>query len=224
VLSNASYQNKRAVFFLDYLNVSSRFEANGERNIVINSPDAIEGSVVGRYKFNQLQKMVENSLGSFYANYKQNKVSPNQYLKFDFALHSKIIEIFNPDISLAPNTLLKGNISSDTKNFKLDFNSPQVVAYNNTFDKIVVQVDNKNPLYNAYVQMDSIKTKRYKVRDFSMINTFSNDTLHFRTEFKGGKRGNDFYNLNLYHTINRDNKNVIGFNKSELQFKDYLWF
>ena len=224
LLSNASYQNKKGQYFLDYLKVNSSFDASGERNISINSPDAIEGAVVGKYKFNQLQKMVENSLGSFYANYRQNKVLPNQYLKFDFALHSKIIEIFNPDVSLAPNTMLKGNISSDTKNFKLDFNSPQVVAYNNTFDKILIQIDNKNPLYNAYVQMDSIKTKRYKVRDFSMINTFSNDTLHFRTEFKGGKRGNDFYNLNLYHTINKENKNVIGFNKSELQFKDYLWF
>ena len=57
-----------------------------------------------------------------------------------------------------------------------------------------------------------------------MINTFSNDTLQFRTEFKGGKRGNDFYNLNFYHTINKENNNVVGFNKSELQFKDYLWF
>ncbi|MGL2967392.1 translocation/assembly module TamB domain-containing protein [Flavobacterium sp. XGLA_31] len=224
VLSNAAYQNKKDQYFLDYLNVTSRFDANGERAITISSPDAIEGSVVGRYKFNQLQKMIENSLGSFYANYRQNKVLPNQYLKFDFALHSKIIEIFNPDISLAPNTVLKGNISSETKNFSLDFSSPQVTAYKNTFDKILVQIDNKNPLYNAYVQMDSIKTKHYKVRDFSMINTFSNDTLHFRTEFKGGKHGNDFYNLNFYHTINNENKNVVGFNKSELQFKDYLWF
>jgi hypothetical protein len=57
-----------------------------------------------------------------------------------------------------------------------------------------------------------------------MINTFSNDTLNFRTEFKGGKKGNDFYNLNFFHTINKENKNVVGFNKSELQFKDYLWY
>ena len=41
---------------------------------------------------------------------------------------------------------------------------------------------------------------------------------------KGGKLGNDFYNLNFYHTINNENNNVVGFNKSELQFKDYLWF
>ncbi len=223
-LTNASYQNKKDTYFINYLGVNSSFDSSGERAITINSPDAVEGSVVGKYKFNQLQKMTENSLGSFYSNYKPNKVLPNQYLKFDFDINSKLIEIFNPDISLAKNTKLKGNISSESKNFKLDFSSPKVVAYENTFDNILVQVDNRNPLYNAYVQLDSIKTKQYKIRDFSMINTFSNDTLHFRTEFKGGKSGNDFYNLNFYHTINNDNKNVVGFNKSELQFKDYLWF
>ena len=224
VLSNASYQNKKDVYFVDYLSVNSSFDTNGERAIIISSPDAIEGSVVGKYKFNQLQKMVENSLGTFYSNYQPNKVLPNQYLKFDFDLNSKLIEIVNPEISLANNTKLKGNISSESKNFKLDFSSPKIVAYDNTFDNILVQVDNKNPLYNAYVQLDSIKTKHYKVRDFSMINTFTNDTLNFRTEFRGGKQGNDFYNLNFYHTINDDNNNVVGFNKSELQFKEYLWF
>ena len=224
LLTNASYQNKKDTYFVDNLSINSSFDTTGERAITFNSPDAIDGSVLGKYKFNQLQKMVENSLGSFYSNYKPNIVLPNQYLKFDFDIHSKIIEIFNPEISIGKNTKLKGSIASDSKNFKLDFSSPQIVAYKNTFDNISVQVDNRNPLYNAYVQLDSIKTARYKIRDFSMINTFSKDTLHFRTEFKGGKKGNDFYNLNFYHTINSENKNVIGFNKSELQFKDYLWF
>ena len=224
LLTNASYQNKKDLYFVDYLNINSTFDASDERAITIDSPEAIKGSVVGKYKFNQLQKMVENSLGSFYSNYKPNKVLPNQYLKFDFDINSKLIEIFNPDISLSKSTKLKGNIASESKNFKLDFSSPQIIAYANTFDNVLVQLDNKNPLYNAYIQLDSIKTKHYKIRDFSMINTFSNDTLNFRTEFKGGKKGNDLYNLNFYHTINKENKNVIGFNKSELQFKDYLWF
>lgn len=224
VLTNSSYQNKKDIYFLDYLEMNSSFDNTGERTITINSPDAIEGSVVGKYKFNQVQKMAENALGTFYSNYKPNKVLPNQYMKFNFAINSKIIEIFNPDITLASNTLLKGNIGSDTKKFALNFNSTKITAYDNTFDNVLVQVDNQNPLYNAYVQMDSIKTKHYKIRDFSMINTFSKDTLRFRTEFRGGKKGLDFYNLNLYHTINKDNNNVVGFDKSELQFKDYLWY
>ena len=223
LLTNASYQNRKDLYFIDYLNVNSSFDTTGERAVVVTSPDAIEGTVVGKYKLAELQKMVENSMGSLYRNYRPNKISPNQYLKFDFSLHSKIIEIFNPNISLAKNTTIKGNISSDSKNFKLDFISPQIIAYNNTFDNLVFQVDNKNPLYSSYVQLDSIKTKYYKIRDFSMINTIVNDSLYFRSEFKGGKEGKDFYNLNFYHTINKDNKNVIGFNKSELQFKDFLW-
>ena len=224
LLTNASYQNKKDIYFVESLSVNSSFDSNGERDIKINSPDAIDGSIVGKFKINQLQKMVENSLGSLYTNYKPNKVLPNQYLKFDFALNSKIIEIFSPDISMSKNTTLKGNISSDSKNFKLDFVSPKIIVFDNTLDNLLLKVDNKNPLYNAYVQLDSIKTKRYKIRDFSLINSIVNDSLFFRTEFKGGKQGQDFYNLNFYHTINKENKNVIGFKKSELQFKDYLWF
>ena len=224
LLTAASYQNKKDVYFVDYLNINSVFDANRERTITINSPDALDGTVIGKFQFNQLQKMVENSLGSLYANYKPNKVLKGQYLKFNFEIYSKIIEVFYPDVTLSANTNLHGNISSDSKDFKLNFNSPKIVAYENTFDNILLQVDNRNPLYSAYVQLDSIKTKHYKVKDFSMINSISNDTLHFRTEFKGGNKGQDFYNLNLYHTINKENKNVVGFNKSELQFKNFLWY
>jgi len=57
-----------------------------------------------------------------------------------------------------------------------------------------------------------------------LINVTSKDTLFFRTEFKGGSKGNDYFNLDLYHTINKDNKNVIGFSKSEIKLKNSLWF
>ena len=108
--------------------------------------------------------------------------------------------------------------------FKLKFSTKTIDAFNVHLDNVQLEIDNKNPLYNTYVQMDSIVTKQYKVRDFSLINATSKDTLSFRTEFKGGDKGNDFYNLNLYHTIDKNNKNIIGFSKSEMMFKDFLWY
>jgi hypothetical protein len=42
--------------------------------------------------------------------------------------------------------------------------------------------------------------------------------LFFRSEFKGGSK-EDYFNLNLYHTINEDNNNVVGISKSDLKFK-----
>ena len=223
-INETSYQNAKDTYNFDDFTIISSFDQNRVRTITVNSPDIVEGEIVGKYEFNQLENLVKNSLGSLYTNFKPSKVKKGQFLKFNFSIYNKIIEIFYPEISIGANTIVKGNISSDNQEFKLNFNSPQIVASTNTFDNIRVSVDNKNPLYNAYIELDSIKTKYYKIRDFSLINVTMKDTLFFRSEFKGGANAEDYYNLNLYHTINKDNNNVVGISKSEVKFKDYLWF
>ena len=65
---------------------------------------------------------------------------------------------------------------------------------------------------------------KYKIADFNLINVTLNDTLFVRSEFKGGQKSQDAYDLNLYHTINEEKQSIIGFKKSEIKFKDYLWF
>ena len=224
LINNTVYQNQKRTYVFDDLNINSSFNQNQVRTITVNSPDVVEGNIVGKYQFSQLKNLITNSLGSLYANYKPLKVNKDQFLKFDFVIYNKIIELFFPEINIGSNTMVKGNINSNIQEFKLDFNSPQITAFTNIFDNIKVKIDNKNPLYNAYVEMDSIKTKYYKIRDFSLINVTMKDTLFFRSEFKGGNKGQDYYNLNLFHTINKENKNVIGISKSEVKFKDYLWF
>ncbi len=223
-INKTSYENDKDTYLFDDFVVKSSFDKNRVRTIAINSPDIINGKIEGKFQFNQLSKLIENSLGSLYANYSPNNVNKGQYLKFDFNVYNKLIEIFLPKISLAENTLLKGYINSDNGEFKLNFKSPNITAYDNYFDNINLSIDNKNPLYNAFFELDTIKTKYYKVSDFSLINVTANDTLFFRTEFKGGKKADDFYNLNMYHTINDENNSVVGIKKSEVNFKDYLWF
>ncbi|SHG33768.1 Family of unknown function [Flavobacterium segetis] len=223
-INRTSYQNAKDTYNFDDFTINSVFNQDRVRTITVNSPDIVQGEIIGKYEFNQLENLVKNSLGSLYTNFKAHKVKKGQFLKFNFSVYNKIIEIFFPEISIAPNTVVKGNMSSDNQEFKLNFNSPQIIASANTFDNIKVSIDNKNPLYNAYIELDSIKTKYYKIRDFSLINVTMKDTLYFRSEFKGGDNAEDYYNLNLYHTINKDNNNVVGISKSELKFKDYLWF
>lgn len=219
-----SYQNSKSTYYFDDFSIKSSFDATGIRTIAVNSPDIVEGKIEGKYKFNQLQKLIENSLGSLYTNYVPNKVAKGQFLNFDFSINNKIVEVLFPFLSIGEKTKLKGSINSDQNQFKLNFDSPQIIASKNTFDNIRVNVDNKNPLYNTYIELDSIKTPYYKIRDFSLINVTAKDSLFLRSEFKGGNKGEDYYNLNLYHTINKDNKNVLGISKSEVKFKDYLWF
>ena len=224
IISNASYQNSKDIYFFEQLIVSSKFDKNQERTIEILSPDAINASVVGKFDVFQIQQMLQNSLGSLYSNYSSHKLKKGQYMKFNLTEFNKLVEIIYPKVVLDEKTAISGNINADSNDFKLKLFSSKINAFDTQFDNVQVEINNKNPLYNTYFQIDSVKNKYYKIRDFSLINVTSQDTLSFRTEFKGGETGKDYYNLNLYHTINKDNKNVIGFNKSEMMFKDYIWF
>ncbi len=224
LITNASYQNIKDIYFFDNLTINSSFDSANEHTISLYSPNEMNGQLQGKFEFSQIQKLVQNSLGSLYTNYKPNVLKKGQYIKFNFSQFNNLIEILNPKISLDDSVVINGQIKGDDNDFKLKFSSNSIEAFNVHLDKVQLEIDNKNPLYNIYVQMDSIKTERYKVRDFSMINSTSKDTLSFRTEFKGGEKGTDFYNLNMYHTINKDNLNIIGFSKSEMMFKDFLWY
>jgi hypothetical protein len=223
-VKSVSYQNNKDAYFLDDFEITSTFDAEKVRTIEINSPDIITGKIVGKYKLNQVQKMVENALGSLYANYAPNKLEKGQFIDFDLTVYDKIVEIILPEVKISENTKLEGKINGDEGQFVFDFTSPNIVVYENSIDNIKIDIDNKNPLYNAYISIDSIKNDKYKITDFNLINVTLNDTLFVRSEFKGGLKGQDSYDLNLYHTINEDKQSIVGFKKSEIKFKDYMWF
>ncbi len=223
IITNASYQNPKDIYFFDNITIASSFDSNNEHTLSLYSAHEVNGKVQGKFELDQIKQMIENSLGSLYTNYKPNVLKKGQYLKFNFSSFNQIVAILNPNISLHKDAILNGSIKGDDNDFKLNFTSKTIDAYTTHLDNVKLEVNNKNPLYNSYVQMDSIITKQYKIRDFSLINATSKDTLSFRTEFKGGEKGNDYYNLNLYHTIDKNNQNILGFSKSEMMFKDFLW-
>lgn len=221
--SNTTYQNKNETYFFEDFTVSSSFDPDTTRTIEINSPDIITGYVKGKFKIAEIGKLVQNSVGSIYTNYKPFEISSGQNLNFNFRIYNKIVDVFFPEVTFDPNTFIRGNIVSDEGDFKLTFKSPSIQAYGNGFDNIELKIDNKNPLFNTFVSVEDMSTIYYDVKDFNLINTTLKDTLFFRTEFKGGSEFDDSYNLNFYHTFNEENKSVIGLKKSDVSFKGNTW-
>ncbi len=217
------FQNKNDTYYFEDFKISSTFENDTTRIIDINSPDIITGYMKGNFKVKELGKLVQNSLGSVYTNYKPFEISNGQTIAFNFKIYNKIVDVFFPDVKFDPNTFIKGNIIADEGDFKLNFKSPSIMAYGNEADSIEVKIDNKNPLFNTFVSVGNLKTKYYDVKDFNLINTTLKDTLFFRAEFKGGSTFNDSYNLNFYHTFNKENKSVIGLKTSDVSFKGNKW-
>jgi len=220
---NTSYKNQVDTYYFKEFAISSRFE-DKTRFIQINSPDIIEGTMSGQFVFNDISKLFENAIGSIYTNYIPYKVKKNQSINFNFKIYNKIIEVFYPEIKLGKNTFIRGQVESNEKGFQLTFKSPEIKYLDYFAKNIELQVDNNNPLFNTYVEVDSINTKYYNVSKFNLINVTVNDTLFMRSEFRGGKRNKDNFNLSFYHTINEENKSVIGFKKSDITIKDNVWY
>ncbi len=220
--NNTTYINQNDSYFFDDFEITSRF-VDKERIVEINSPDIIEGQVSGIFKFKDIGRLVENSIGSIYTNYVPHKVENDQYLDFNFTIYNKIVEVFYHDLELGKNTFVKGRIESDRHGFNLTFKSPKIKLFDYFANDIQVKIDNGNPLFNTFIEIDSINTKFYNVSKFNLINVTVRDTLFIKSEFNGGKNNNDQYNLSLFYTIDEDNKSVVGFKKSEIIIKDNEW-
>ncbi|MGO1727974.1 MAG: translocation/assembly module TamB domain-containing protein [Flavobacteriaceae bacterium] len=218
------YQEGEAeTYKFDTLTLRS-FNKDRKKIITVKSPDIVDGEISGEFKITSLPQLFGDAIQNLYFredDYNQNNY---QYLDFNFKIYNKVVEVFFPDIRLSADTYLNGSLVADQNEFKLNFKTPLVEAFGNRLEKVNLQIDNKNPLYNSFVKVDSLSTSFYNISDFSMINVTLNDTLYMRSEFKGGKNNSDKFNLSLYQTLTDDNKSVFGFKRSSLKFKDKLWW
>jgi hypothetical protein len=222
-IKNTTYKNQDSEYGFEDFDIVSSFKEN-ERTITINSPDIINGNIKGQFKTEDIFKLIENSVGSIYTNYVPFEVEEGQYIDFKFNIYSKIATVFFKDLFLGKNTFIEGRIETDAKGFDLTFNSPEIKFKDYFANNINLTVDNSNPLYNTFIEVDSLSAGVYNASDFTLINVTKRDTLLVKTEFKGGKNNRDAFNLNLFYTIDEGNKSVIGFRKSDVLFKGYEWF
>ena len=217
------YQNESEDYYFDDFLITSTFDGP-VRTIQIQSPDIISGKISGEFLLEDIPNLFQNSIASIYTNYIPAEITTNQYLNYEFEVYNKIVDVFVPQLQLGDNTKVKGSVASDESEFKLDFRSPELLLYKNYLGNVNLQVDNDNPLFNTFISVDSVYTGFYNITDISLINKTIKDTLFVRSEFKGGKDMEDLFNLSLYHTINPDGKSVVGVKKSDITYKDNVWY
>ncbi len=217
------YQNENNDYYFDDFNITTQKEGL-KRDININSPDIITGSISGEFLIKDIPALFKNGIGSNYTNYIPDEVTSNQYIDYNFKIHNKIIDLFIPEIKFGDNTRIKGSVYSDDTKFKLNFKSPEILVYNNYLGKVNLQVDNNNPLFNTYISIDSLYNGVYNLKNVNLINKTLNDTLHIQSTFSGGKGKKDLFDLALYHTINTDGNSVIGLKKSSITYKENVWY
>ena len=220
---NTLYQNQNDSYNFKDFEITSSFDANSERTIRVNSPEIVQGNLKGKFAIKEVPNLLRNAFGDIYTKYKPYQVKDSQYFNFNFKIYNKIVEIFSSQLKLGSNTFTKGRVESDPKNFKLTFRSPNIKLEDFFARQIEVQLINDNPLFNSYIEVDSLATPFYNASKFSLINVTLNDTLYVKSEFNGGKNTSDKFDLNLFYTIDDSDKSVVGIKKSYANFKNTPW-
>ncbi len=219
---NVFYTNEKNEYSFDKFDVTSSLK-DSIKTVKVSSKDIANGSLSGKFTFSELPKVAQNALGSIYTNYQPYQVTPNQYIDFNFTIFNQIVNVFFPQISIDDNTKLRGRIRSTNNQFRLNFSSPNIIAYGNQAKDLVLRTDNQNPLYNTHLTAEELNTEYYKVSKLNLLNRTQNDTLFFKSEFKGGQTQNEKYNLDFFYTINEESKSVLGFENSTFIFKNNVW-
>jgi hypothetical protein len=49
-INKTSYQNSKGIYDFDDFTIASSFDSNNVRTITVNSPDIVEGEIVGKYE------------------------------------------------------------------------------------------------------------------------------------------------------------------------------
>jgi hypothetical protein len=222
-VKDVTYLNAVQSYEFDDFEIVSEFRGDNRR-ITVDSPDIITGEMSGQFKIKELLKLTQNSLGRIYANYTPYEVTPNQHLKFNFSIYNQIAEIIDEKLKIGANTFVKGQIETDEQGFQLELSSPNIVYDGYYVKNLNLQLNNANPVYNTFIEADSVNLAGYKLSNFNLLNVTKRDSLFVKTDFKGGEGSRDQYDLNLYYTIAEDGNSVFGFKKSDLIFKGYEWF
>ena len=219
---NTSYTNLSGIYFFKDFNINSSLSKN-IRTLNINSTDIINGKIIGDFKLLELQDLIKNGLGSLLSKYNYKKLTPNQNLSFNFKIYNTIVEVFYPEVTFAPNTIIKGQLNTKDNSFSLNFKSPQLDLFKNKIEKINLQIDNKNPLFNTLLTVSKIKAPYYNVSKINLVNVKLKDTLFMRSNFYGGDSLTEKYSLSLYNTKMSNGKSVFGVKKSNINVKNINW-
>ncbi|QMU63271.1 MAG: translocation/assembly module TamB [Flavobacteriaceae bacterium] len=219
---NIEYINHRKKFSFKQFLIFSTIK-DTIKQIRIDSEDIVKGELTGNFTFEELLPLAQNAFGNIYTNYHPYKVKPHQFINFDFSVYSQAVDVFFPNISIDNNTKVRGFINADNNRLKLTISSPKIIAYGNEIDQFLLRTDTKNELYNSQLIINKLSTKQYSFSKLNLLNKTVNDTLFFKSVFRGGANDNEKFNVDFFYTINNTKKSVLGIQKSTFNFRDHNW-
>ncbi|MGQ1908372.1 translocation/assembly module TamB domain-containing protein [Marinifilum sp. RC60d5] len=147
-ISNTNYKNSLGEFQLNKFTINS-FTSSNFKKILLKS-DIADAKVEGNYEISKLISSIANLTYHYLPAYAPNK----EYLKtdstnnFKFSMNLKntdsITSIIYPNLSLAHNTNISGEIIAINHMLDMHFNSPKLIYDGKSFDELKIDLSTTN--------------------------------------------------------------------------------
>ena len=186
----------------------------------IRSNDVINGLIYGRFEFSDLNKMIKNSFGSYFSSYKSLNIDSSKFVNFNINLKKKLLRSLSENIIIDDNSFFRGKLSANTNETSLQFDFPYINFDDKVFSQLSFTLDNDNPLYKSFLQINEFEGFGLNLNEFKVISSLINDRLYFRAEYNSNSLSNEF---NFYSILTQNQELQFGIQPSRISFKDKQW-
>lgn len=178
---NTIYKQDNEIYKLSVFNLVSS-EESGDKSIELFS-DFCNAKVKGTFLVLDLPVCIENLLNNYLPNYflnKNKKITTAQNFEYSFLFKKTdaVTRLFAPHLTIAPNTLIKGDFNSSTNHFFLTGNSSKL-----TFNNFIIKNWNINAstsdklLFNTGCERLFLSDSTW-LTDFKIVTSTQNDSVN----------------------------------------------
>ena len=212
-------RSKNKLFSFEDFSIQSRLNKD-LRFFNIRSNDVANALIYGRFEFSDLNKMIKNSLGSYFSSYIPLQIDSSKFVNFSINLKEKLLSALSDDIVIDDNSFFRGKLSANENEASLQLDIPYFRYEDKVFTQFRLSLDNDNPLYKSFVQIDDFHGMGLNLSQFQLINTVINDRLHFRAEYHSNSLHNEF---NFYSTLDDNQELKFVIQPSKISFQGKQW-
>jgi len=225
-IHDLQYQRTGHEYHLKNMTVKSFYE-DDEKVIDITSDKAVNGFLRGNFSISRLQYLPKKILGVVFPGFQTHEardtLQPAQNIRFKLLFDTNLLHILDPSVKYTKNTLIKGRISDKDEYVHTEMHSDEFVYGGVTFYQSHLTIDNRNPIYNMYIQADSITSGVYSFSKLQAINLTIRDTTYLKLKSRGGTGGNDRWNITAAYVLDSVGNTFFKFLTSTMDINGKRW-
>src|SRR5690606_29123327 len=195
------------------------------QNLDLDVPGYLKGEIHGKYRLSQLPDAMLNAVATTtLLNYRPTPVDAGQDFVFYFEVEQDLFSLIDPRIQIAPGTIVDGQVDSSTNSLIAELSSTEIGFDGFNIYNPLINVDTSKNTEPIYVRSDSLEAKGIMMYNLDLYTTPIEDSLLVKSRFQIGKEFPVDFDLNLFHTLDKDQNLVFGFSPSTINVDNTNWF